>query len=202
MHPGSCGCRPMSSGRERVPWSVGVAMRIAALRGLIFGFVLAALAVTVSATTPEKDRWEPIRFLLGSWEGSGENSSVTHEYAVVLQDKFIKSRTRSETEPKNGATVGEVHEDEGFFSYDPQRATIVFRQFLSEGFVNTYVLEPRESSSEPLVFTSESCEGAGNLRARLIIHPLSPDQYRMVLELASPGKDFAACQTLTMQRIK
>ena len=134
------------------------------------------------------------------WKGHGDGSTVTHSYHFVLQDQFIHSRTRSEFEPKEGEDAGEIHEDLGFFSYDPVRQAIIFRQFLSEGFVNTYVLEPRESDEDPLVFMSESCEGAGNMRARLTIDLDGDDRYTMVLELASPGKKFFACQNLEMKR--
>jgi len=145
----------------------------------------------------------PVRFLLGTWEGFGENGSrVSHNHEFVLQDKFIRSKTRSVSEPETADSMGEIHEDVGYFSFDPARNTIIFRQFLSEGFVNTYILEPSESPADPLVFTSERCEGAGNMRARLIIRLLSDDEYKMILELASPGEPFTPCQTLRMVRVE
>ena len=105
-------------------------------------------------------------------------------------------------EPKEGEEKGEVHEDWGFFSYDSDREKIVFRQFLSEGFVNTYVLEPIEPGGKKLIFNSESTEGAGGMRARLTIELLNENEYRMSLDLASPGKDFFNCQTISMSRVK
>ena len=52
-----------------------------------------------------------------------------------------------------------------------------------------------------LVFTSESTEGAGGMAARLTFTFDEMDAYRLVLELASPGKDFFQCQTLDMERV-
>ena len=148
-----------------------------------------------SAGDPPSDHWAPIRGLVGSWQGEGDGTTVTHDYQFVIADKFIQSRTRSES-------TDEIHEDTGFFSYDPDREVLVFRQFLSEGFVNTYDLGQRETDGEPLVFTSSSCEGAGEMRARLTITFDGPDAYTMVLELAMPGKDWFACQNIEMKRVE
>ncbi|MCK5376307.1 MAG: hypothetical protein KAJ97_04435 [Acidobacteria bacterium] len=166
----------------------------------LLALLMAAPMAVANDEAPEADKWAPVRPLVGAWKGHGDGSTVTHSYHFVLQDQFIHSRTRSEFEPKEGEDAGEIHEDLGFFSYDPVRQAIIFRQFLSEGFVNTYVLEPRESDEDPLVFMSESCEGAGNMRARLTIDLDGDDRYTMVLELASPGKKFFACQNLEMKR--
>ncbi len=104
-------------------------------------------------------------------------------------------------QPKEDGTPGEIHEDWGFFSFDSDREKIVFRQFLSEGFVNTYVLGDAEPGAGVLVFTSESTEGAGGMAARLTFTFDGMNAYRLVLELAPPGKDFFACQTLMMLRV-
>jgi hypothetical protein len=158
--------------------------------------------MTTIASQTNPDKWGPVRFLLGSWKGMGDDgSTVSHHYEFVLQDKFIRSQTRSVAVPESGDLSGEIHEDVGYFSFDPDRNTIVFRQFLSEGFVNTYILDPQNASSDSLVLTSESCEGAGDMRARLIIKAYSNDEYRMILELASSGKAFVPCQDLTMIRV-
>ena len=143
--------------------------------------------------------------VLDEWQGSGPGfggeSRVRHTYEFVLQDRFIHSTTRSKFQPKEDGTPGEIHEDQGFFSFDSDRGKIVFRQFLSEGFVNTYVLEDPEPGAGVLVFTSESTEGAGGMAARLTFTLDGNDAYRLVLELASPGKDFSECQALDMERV-
>jgi len=167
---------------------------------LVFVTVL-LVATSIRAEDPT-DRWAPVRFLLGTWEGGSASSVVTHTYELVLQDRFIQSRTRSEPRDAEGKESAQVHGDIGFFSYDPDRELIVFRQFLSEGYVNTYTLTTLEAPGDDLVFTSESTEGAGGMRARLTFRRTGSDAYEMLLDLASPGKEFFTCQHLVMHRVE
>ena len=136
--------------------------------------VVLSLSLTASVIAEEADSadiWAPIRVLIGEWLGTGSGfggeSEVHHTYRFVIQDNFIHSTTVSKFQPKEDGTPGEIHEDWGFFSFDSDRGKIVFRQFLSEGFVNTYLLEDPEPGSGVLIFTSESTEGAGGMAARL-----------------------------------
>jgi len=177
-------------------------------RDRIVSIVMLSLSLTIPviAEEPEAaDPWAPVRVLLGEWQGSGSGfggkSEVRHTYEFVLQDQFIHSTTQAKFQTKEDGTSGEIHEDQGFFSFDSDRGKIVFRQFLSEGFVNTYVLEDPEPDGGALVFTSETTEGAGGMAARLTFSFDEKDSYRLVLELASPGKDFFECQTLEMERV-
>ena len=174
-------------------------------------FVLTTMAIFQIATplsaieADAADSWAPIRVLLGEWEGAGSGfggkSQVRHTYTFILQDQFIHSTTFSEFQPKEDGTPGEIHEDWGFFSFDSDRGKIVFRQFLSEGFVNTYVLEDPVPGAGILVFTSERTEGAGGMAARLTFTFDGINAHRHVLELAPPGKDFFSCQSLVMDRV-
>ena len=155
----------------------------------------------------EPDQWAPIHRLVGEWEGTGTglggSSFVRHTYEFILNGKFLHSRTFSEFEPADSNALGELHEDWGFFSYDPDESAIKFKHFLSEGYVNTYILEkPDEMSSmaDTLVFTSISTEGAGGVKARLTIRFSGSDEYDMILELTRPGKDWFRCQKLNMKR--
>lgn len=170
--------------------------------------VVLSLSLTASVIAEEADAvdiWEPVRVLLGEWQGAGSGfggeSEVRHTYQFVIQDNFIHSTTQSKFQPKDDGTPGEIHEDWGFFSFDSDREKIVFRQFLSEGFVNTYVLDDPEPGAGVLVFTSEKTEGAGGMAARLTFTFEEKGSYRLVLELAPPGKDFFTCQTLHMERV-
>ena len=173
---------------------------------------ISIIALALSLTTPANpeepeaaDPWAPVRILLGEWQGVGAGfggeSRVRHTYEFILQDTFVHSTTVSEFQPREDGTQGEHHEDWGFFSFDSDRGKIIFRQYLSEGFVNTYILEDPKPNSGMLVFTSESTEGAGGMAARLTFSIEDDDAYRLVLELASPGKDFFDCQTLVMKRV-
>jgi len=170
---------------------------------LLFLMLGAALLVLDTARAADRvDPLAPLRFLLGSWEGGSDAAVVTHTYELVLQDRFIQSRTRAEETNPRGEATAEVHEDVGFFSYDQDRDQIVLRQFLSEGYVNTYSLTAQDASNDSLVFTSSSTEGAGGMRARLTIHRTAPDAYEMRLDLAAPGKEFFTCQHLVMRRVE
>jgi hypothetical protein len=169
--------------------------------------VMLSLSLTILANAEEPeaaDPWAPVRVLIGEWQGVGSGfggeSEVRHTYEFVIQNQFIQSSTVSHFESKEDGTPGEIHEDWGFFSFDSDRGKIVFRQFLSEGFVNTYLLEDPEPGSGVLVFTSENTEAAGGMAARLTFTFDESNAYRLVLELASPGKDFFDCQTLEMER--
>lgn len=56
---------------------------------------------------PRPDAWEPLRPLIGKWEGTGKgqpgNSKVEREYWLVLNDKFLHVQNRSvyDPQPKN-----------------------------------------------------------------------------------------------------
>lgn len=156
--------------------------------------LLVAFANWNVSAEEQNDKWKPVRFLVGEWENIKGESKVSHIYKFVLQDKFIQSKTHAEFPPKEDESKGEVHEDVGFFIYDPAKDRILFRQFLSGGFVNTYGLDTIDVVDDRLIFLTEYAEGAGGMSARLIIDEMNDDQYTM--HLASPGKDFFRCQTL------
>jgi len=175
----------------------------------IVAITVSFLAVSFSVPADEPDvvePWVPIRVLLGEWRGVGSGfggtSQVRHSYEFVLDGNFVRSTTRSEFDPQEGEAEGAVHEDLGFFSFDSDRGKLVFRQFLSAGFVNTYILEDLQPDSNRMVFTSESTEGAGGMAARLTFTFDGSDRYKLVLELASPGKDFFSCQELALERVE
>jgi hypothetical protein len=68
---------------------------------LVSGIVLAALAAQTGAgAAPEpakvSDPWQPIRGLLGSWEGDAKgdlgSGKCEREYRLTLRDRFIQVR--------------------------------------------------------------------------------------------------------------
>ena len=164
----------------------------------------AAMGLSAAENQPESDPYQSIAFLVGRWHGRGSgmggNSTVTHTYEYVIQDKFLHMKTRSEFRSDDVQETGEIHEDWGFFSYDPDRGKLILRPFLSEGYVNTYVLNSIDDAGKTLVFTTESAEGAGGMAARITYHILGSDQYELSLDLAPPGKDFFSCRKLQMNR--
>jgi hypothetical protein len=151
------------------------------------------------------DRWAPVRFLLGSWEGATEGQpgkgTVRRRYQLVLRDQFIEVRNTSTYPPQDKNPKGEVHEDVGFISYDRARKSLVLRQFHVEGFVNQYVQDP-PSGSGALSFTSEAIENIPKgWRARETYIAHGPDAFEEIFELAEAGKSFEVYSRATFKRV-
>jgi hypothetical protein len=149
------------------------------------------------------DPWAPVRALEGTWKGQGEGfgqtSEVTHEWRFVMGGTFLRLETRSVARSETGD--GEVHEDVGFVSWSSDDSVLRFRQFLSEGYVNTYRAEVAVDRERSLNFEPEASEGAGGMLARLTFTFLTDDSYEVVLALGRKGQEFKACQTMRMHRV-
>ena len=160
--------------------------------------LLLALLLSPAAlaqTTQPPDVWEPLKYFVGSWEGTAKgqpgNGKVEREYQFVLNGKFLQAKNKSTYPPQEKNLKGEVHEDWGLFSYDRSRKRFVLRQFHVEGFVNQYALDTATSNSKTIVFTTESIENIpAGWRARESYRILSSDEFVEVFELAEPGKEF------------
>ncbi|MGH9311606.1 MAG: hypothetical protein ACRD1S_00265 [Vicinamibacterales bacterium] len=153
--------------------------------------LLPAERVTGQQTNP--DPWEPIRFLVGDWEGRAEgqagNGTVRRTYAFVLEDRYLHEKNVSTYPPQEANKTGEVHEHWSFFSYDRGRKTLVLRQFHQEGFVNQYALNTAESRRGKLVFDTERFENFDNgWRGRETYEIRSVDEFVETFELGAPGK--------------
>jgi hypothetical protein len=152
------------------------------------------------------DPLAPLAFMIGRWEGTSEGqpgkATVQREYRRTLNSRFIHARNRSEYPPQEKNPKGEIHEDEGWFSFDRARQRIVLRQFHVEGFVNQYV-QNADSAALRLVFTTESIENIpAGFRARetYIVH--GPDEFEEVFELAEPGKQFELYSRSRLTRVR
>jgi len=158
-------------------------------------FLTAFTAGAVRPNTQGTDVWEPLKFLIGAWEGTGKGepgtSRVEREYQFVLEGKYINVRNRSTYAPQEKNPKGERHEDWALLSFDKARQQFVLRQFHSEGFVSLYVMQPPASSAKTLVFQTESIENIpAGWRARETYRIISNDEFIEVFELAAPGKEF------------
>jgi len=178
---------------------------VRAARAAAIGLALAAAMVPAArAADADADAWAPLRGLAGHWEGEaagfGGASDLTHDWDFVIAGQFLRLRSRSVQRRDDGP--GEVHEDVGYVSRDKDRGGFVFRQFLSEGFVNTYDLVFPDGEAGVVVFEPREIESGGGLRARMRLTPEGADAYGMELALASPGKDFVSCQTMHLRRRK
>jgi hypothetical protein len=134
-----------------------------------------------------------VRFLLGRWTGSVQgdagNGTSTRSYAFTLGGQFIEERDVSTYPAQEKNRKGEVHEHRSFLSYDSRRQALVLRQFRQEGVVDTYVLDPAQSSTNLLVFDGERFENLDSgTRARETYEIYSSDEFVETFEVAEPGK--------------
>lgn len=151
------------------------------------------------------DTWAPLRFLLGTWEGTSSgrpgDGTVRREYRLVLRDQFIEVRNASTYLPQERNPNGEHHEDVGYISYDRRRQSFVLRQFHVESFVNMYVAVP--AVSKTIVFTSEAIENLpAGWRARESYVELGPNQFEETFELAEPAKEFERYSRARFTRVQ
>ena len=174
------------------------------IRFVLLGWLL--MSIGAAQKPALADPFERLAFLIGQWEGTSDGQpgkgSVRREYARALSARFVRVHNRSEylAQPKN--PKGEIHEDEGFFSFDKARKRLVFRQFHTEGFVNTYV-EGAESSTTTVVFASEAIENIPvGFRARETYLVQGADSFEEVFELAEPDKPFEVYSRTRFTRVK
>lgn len=161
---------------------------------LVIALLITVPAVMCPQTKVATDAWEPLRFFVGLWKGTGNGqpgvSKVQREYRLVLNDKFLHVQNKSTYDPQPKNPKGEVHQDWGMMSFDKSRKSFVFRQFHGEGFVNQYVMASSSADGKTIVFTSESIENIpAGFRARETYKILGPDEFTEVFEIAEPGKD-------------
>ncbi len=204
--PGRLVC---SLAQRRQPNSEGMNVRERIKSPVTVG-ALAALALAsaflggVSRAEGEENVWRDFGPIIGTWNGEGSGfgivSDVTHEWQFVLQGRFLKLRTKSV--PRGERKAGEIHEDLGFISRDVDSGRFVFRQFLSEGFVNTFDVTLESVGELTILFEHRETESAGGMRARMRLTFVADDEYEMILDLAAPGKDFAPCQRMRMKRVQ
>ena len=169
--------------------------------------VLLLVSVGMAETPTRSDNWQPLRSLVGIWEGTGNGqpgvSKVQREYRFVLNGKFLHVQNKSTYEPQPKNPKGEVHEDWGMMSFDKARKNFVFRQFHIEGFVNQFVMSNASPDGKTIVFTSESIENIpAGFRARETYKILGPDEFTEVFEIAEPGRDFEVYSESHIKRKK
>lgn len=152
------------------------------------------------------DRFAPLRFLAGTWRGdqAGQPGRGTAErtYQFILGDRFLQETNTSTYPPQEKNKNGEVHHHLSMISYDTARKLFVFRQFHTEGFVNTYAQQPT-ADDKTIVFVSEAIENIpAGYRARETYTILSRDEFTERFEIAEPGKDFEVYSEAHLKRIR
>ena len=176
--------------------------RIAIL--LLLGFLAAQPRTQPGASKP--DRFAALRFLAGTWRGdqAGQPGRGTAEriYQFILNDRFLQETNTSTYPPQEKNKSGEVHHHMSMISYDTARKLFVFRQFHTEGFVNTDVQQP-SADDKTLVFVSEAIENIpAGYRARETYTILSRDEFSERFEIAEPGKDFELYSEARLKRVQ
>lgn len=159
--------------------------------------LLTVVLLLPAAGAPQAEKsqavWEPFKFLVGAWEGTGKgqpgSSRVEREYHFVLGDKFIQIKNKSVYPPQKKNSKGEVHEDWGLVSYDRDKKQYVLRQFHIEGFVNQYRLDRAAAEGKTFTFLTESIENiALGWRAREIYRIVSANEFIETFEPRGAGK--------------
>ena len=173
---------------------------------LALAVVTATALPAVAQQSSPPDNLAPLAPFLGRWTGTSEGQpgkgAAERSYERALGSRFIRIRNRTTYPPQDKNPKGEIHEDEGFFSFDRARKRIVFRQFHVEGFVTTYVHDP-EAKPGALSFTSEAIENipAGwRARETYILH--GADDLEEIFELAEPGKEFTVYSRTRLKRVR
>ena len=189
-------------------------MKLRDMAGLVvFGASLSSMPATLvtaqdtSSQAPAKkpDPWQPIRGLLGSWEGDAQGQpgagKSEREYRLTLKDRFIQVNNKSTYPPQEKNPKGEVHEDVGFISYDRALGKLVMRQFHVEGFVNQYSLDNISADGRTIVFVTTAIENIpSGWRGRETYRFVSDDEFVETFALAEPGKEFATYSETRFRR--
>jgi len=149
--------------------------------------------------------WKPMKFFIGNWSGIGEGEpgkgNYERTYEFILNNKFIEIKNKSTYPPTDKFPKGEVHEDLGFISYDKGRKKFMLRQFHTESFVNTFLLDSISPDLKTIVFTTESIENIPKgYRARETYKILSENEIEETFEIAEPNKDFQVYTKVKLKR--
>lgn len=178
------------------------------MKSIALSCTLVAMQVVMTqsdAQTAPVDRWQPVHFMLGRWQGDAQGEpgkgTVERTYELILGDKFIEEHNTSSYEARDGK-LPEIHHHRSFFSFDKARKTLMLRQFHEEGFVLLYALA---ASSTPahLVFESVTFENFSNeWKSRETYDVISDDEFTETFELAAPGKEFELYSRSHLRRVK
>jgi hypothetical protein len=180
-------------GRRRIPLCVLVSIAI-----------VTTSAVAQEGGEPVADPWGTLRPLEGTWEGEiggglGVGSGL-RSYEFVLDGVFLLVRQASVRLPQPESPTGDHHRELGVYSYDAERGTLVYRQFIVEGYVLEYACSD-DAYERRLVCTTERVENGSGMRARETIHLTSDHEFEETFELASPDGELELLFTNRWRRV-
>lgn len=167
-------------------------------KSIIWGL---AASILLGPVYGQSDPFARIGFVIGYWEGTGEgfgnnNSTIESRFIPVMDGKYVEAMNESWFDPAGENPQGEHHIDKGFFSYDKQRAAIVYRQFNNEGYMNQYTLNETLSSDSLLVFDTEFIENfLPGGKARITFRKISGEEMETIFDVSFPDSGYTCFGT-------
>lgn len=171
--------------------------RPGALVSLLVPLAVAPLAAQ-PASAPE--RFAPLSWLVGEWQGYGlfsDDTTYIHKrFRYELEGMFLVEETLDIFPPAEPTTDYQVHQDRLF--YYPRGAGFAAKGFFVEGFVwNAGV----SVSGDTIRITTEEVEGGPpGFAARITLIRETADGYRATFELGTGDGDFRIIERLFMRR--
>ena len=167
------------------------------LRRMAWGF--AGLMVILSSSAPHAQhasRLEPLRFLLGEWQGIGDQAGATggFTFSSTVQDHVIVRTNYSDT-PATAGSPASRHDDLMVIYLEGEAVKADY--FDNEGHVIRYVVQPRSGG---VVFVSET--RPGEPRYRLTYTRADDTTITGSFEVAPPGQPDAFASYLTWRARK
>ena len=152
-------------------------------------------------------KWEPFKFLIGKWEGSGTgkfgDSKIEREYEYLMGGTYIIGKNKSTYEKQEKNPEGEIHDHWDIISYDKVMAKYVFRQFHAEDITNTFSLDSLNAAQGILEFESESIENfIDGWKAKEVHKIINENAFIEIFYLAPPGKEYSGYVRNTFRRIE
>ena len=172
---------------------------------LLILLFLSSILFAQSESVPTK--WEPLKFLIGKWEGSGTgkfgDSKIEREYEYLMGGTYIIGKNKSTYEKQKKNPEGEIHDHWDIISYDEVRAKYVFRQFHAEDITNTLSLDSLNAAQGILEFESESIENfIEGWKAKEVYKIINENEFIEIFYLAAPGKEYSEYVRNTFKRVE
>lgn len=160
--------------------------------------MLLLISLSIPAVAEEgsvEDVWSPLKFLVGTWEGTGDSkwgvSTVEMKFDFILDGAFLRGKNHSVYEPQEKNPEGDIHDNWDIFSYDATAKTFVLRQFHAERIFNEFVMDSISADRKYMEFVTRQIENfMPRWRAKQCYQVLGQDEFVETFHLAGPEKDF------------
>ncbi len=158
-------------------------------------------AAVAAGTAAGPDRWEPLRGLLGSWEGTLPGGTpVRWRFELAAGGQFVELRgspLRFAGPPEPSGAGEEL----GRISRDAAGGRMSWHQFTVGGRVDRYQVDLSRPGA--IVLLAEEPAGPSpGARTRLTLGRDGDAELLAILELADPGKDFAVAGEVRLKRVR